>query len=118
MSAHQDTDRNAPGADRPRIGRQVRAEVMVFQPMLVIEISSTAILAETSFPLQVNSLHELRLALGDRSVVVRGRVAQCSISEVGQELLTYRSSFEFIEPSDYGTGVILDFLNGMQEGQD
>ena len=37
---------------------------------------------ETMFPLHLDSLHDFRLTLGDRSIVVKGRVAHCSISDV------------------------------------
>jgi len=70
---------------------------MVFQPMTIREIHGGAGVAETSFALQVKPLHELRLGLRDRSVVVRGRVVSSSISEVDQQLLMYRSALEFIE---------------------
>ena len=54
---------------------------------------------ETSFPLQLDSLHDFRLTLGDRSVVVKGRIAHSRISDVDQDIITYRTGIEFIEPS-------------------
>ena len=45
--------------------------------------------------------HEQALfSLGDRSVVVKGRVAHCRISDVDQELVHYKSGVEFIELSE------------------
>ena len=58
---------------------------MVFQPMAIKEISRGGAQVETGFPLQLDSLHDFRLTLGDRSVVVKGRVVHCSISDVDQE---------------------------------
>ena len=52
---------------------------------------------ETGFPLQLDSLHDFRLTLGDRSVVVKGRIAHSRISDVDQDIITYRSGVEFIE---------------------
>ena len=72
---------------------------------------------ETSFPLQLDSLHDFRLTLGDRSVVVKGRVAHCSISDVDQEVVTYRSGIEFIELADRVFEVIADFIDAVKTGR-
>ena len=58
-----------------------------------------------------------RLTLGDRSVVVKGRVAHCSITDVDQELVTYRSGIEFIEPSDRVYSVISEFIDAIKGGR-
>jgi hypothetical protein len=62
----------------------LKGEVMVFQPMTVREISQGGVQVETGFPLQLDSLHELRLSLGERSVILKGRVVHCSIADVEQ----------------------------------
>ena len=92
--------RNKRDTERIEILGELHGEVMVFQPMAIKEISRGGAQVETAFPLQLDSLHEFRLTLGDRSVVVKGRVAHCSISDVDQELVIYRSGIEFVEPSD------------------
>ena len=66
---------------------------------------------ETSFPLQLDSLHEFRLTLGDRSVVVKGRIAHSRISDVDQDIITYRSGIEFIEPPERVAAAIQAFVN-------
>ena len=73
---------------------------MVFQPTAVRQMSHGGMQVETSFPLQLDSLHEFRLTLGERSVVVKGRVAHSRISDVDQDIITYRTGIEFIELSD------------------
>ena len=85
--------------ERLEILGELHGEVMVFQPMAIKEISRGGAQVETGFPLQLDSLHDFRLTLGDRSVVVKGRVVHCSISDVDQELVLYRSGIEFVEPS-------------------
>jgi hypothetical protein len=72
---------------------------------------------ETGFPLHLDSLHDFRLTLGDQSVIVKGRVAHCSISDVDQELVLYRSGIEFIEPSERVYSVISDFITAIQDGR-
>src|SRR5919204_6948643 len=86
--------------ERVQILGELRGEVTVFQPMAIKEISRGGAQVETGFPLQLDSLHEFRLTLGDRSIVVKGRVAHCSISDVDQELVLYRSGIVFVEPSE------------------
>ncbi len=103
--------------ERVEILGELRGEVMVFQPMVIKEISRLGAQVETAFPLHVDSLHDVRLALGDRSVVLKGRVAHCSISDMDQELVTYRSGLEFVEPSDRVFLVISEFIDAIRDGR-
>src|SRR6476659_3238751 len=103
--------------ERIEILGELGGEVMVFQPMAIKEISRGGAQVETAFPLQLDSLHEFRLTLGDRSIVLKGRVAHCSISDVDQELVTYRSGIEFIEPSDRVYSVISEFISTIKESR-
>ena len=90
---------------------------MVFQHMTITEISRTGAQVETALRLQLDSLHDFRLTLGDRSVIVKARVAHCSISDVDQELVTYRSGIEFVEPSERVLDVITGFLDAIRDGR-
>jgi len=83
---------------------------MVFQAMLVRDVSKGGVTVETRFPLQIDSLHDIRLTLGHRSVVVKGRVVHSRISDVDQDAVAYRTGLEFIEPSAAVLGVIVEFL--------
>jgi PilZ domain-containing protein len=103
--------------ERVEILGELRGEVTVFQAMAVKEISRGGAQVETGFPLQLDSLHEFRLTLGNQSVVVKGRVAHCSITDVEHELVLYRSGIEFIEPSARVAAVIADFLEAIQTGR-
>ena len=104
-------------AERIEILGDLHGEVMVFQPMAIKEISRGGAQVETAFPLPLDSLHDLRLTLGDRSVVVKGRVVHCSISDVDQELVLYRSGLEFIEPSERVFAVISGFIDAVTQGR-
>jgi hypothetical protein len=66
---------------------------------------------ETGFPLHLDSLHDFRLTLGERSVVVKGRIAHCRISDVDQDVVTYRSGVEFVEPSERVAAAIGEFID-------
>ena len=68
-------------------------------------------------PEQRGTLDELRLTLGDRSVILKARVAHCSISDVDQELVMYRSGVEFVEPSERVFAVISSFIDAIKEGR-
>jgi hypothetical protein len=104
-------------SERILILGELHGEVMVFQPMAIKDISRGGAQVETGFPLQLDSLHDFRLTLGDRSIVVKGRVSYCSISDVEEAGVLYRSGIEFIEPSDRVAGVIADFIDAVVNGR-
>ena len=100
--------------ERVLILGDLQGEIMVFEPLQIKEISRGGASVETRFPLALNSLHELRLTLADKSVVLKGRVAHSRISDVDQEIVTYRSGIEFVEPSDRVRAVIAEFLETLK----
>ena len=104
------SDEDKRDADRlPMLGDLI-GEVMVFEPLVIKEVSVGGATVETRFPLHLNSLHDFRLTLGPRSVVVKGRVVHCRISDVDQDIVTYRSGVEFVEPPERVVNAITDFL--------
>jgi hypothetical protein len=108
---------NKRDAQRLEILGNLRGEVMVFQPMAIKEISRGGAQIETSFPLHLDSLHDFRLTLGERSVVVKGRVVHCSITDVEEELVVYRAGIEFIEPPERIASAIGDFIDAVTTGR-
>ena len=111
-----DADKKRDAERFPILG-QLQGEVMVFQPMAIREISRGGAQVETAFPLQLDSLHDFRLTLGDRSVVVKSRVVHCHISDVDQELVVYRSGVEFITMSEGVSDVITEFIDAITNGR-
>jgi PilZ domain-containing protein len=103
--------------ERIEILGELRGEVMIYQPMAIKEISRGGAQVETGFPLSLDSLHDFRLTLGDRSVIVKGRVVHCSITDVEQELVIYLTGLEFIEPSDRVATAISDFIDAITAGR-
>jgi PilZ domain len=99
------------GMHRLDMPGDLHGEVMVFMPMTIREISRSGMQVDTTVSLHINSLHELRLSLGSRSIVVRGRVVHCSISDVDQEQVIYRAGIEFIDPPEHVGGVIASFVD-------
>jgi hypothetical protein len=122
-----DTSDDASNPDRPRhytreserieIAGELHGEVMVFQPMTVKEISRGGAQVETTFPLQLNSLHDFQLRLSSRSIVVKGRVAHCRISDVDGEVVSYRSGIEFVDLSERIASVISELVEAIKQGR-
>ena len=109
------SDPNKRDSERIELLGTLQGEVMVFQPTVIRQMSRGGMQVETTFPLQLDSLHDFRLSLGDRSVVVKGRVAHSRISDVDQDNVTYRSGVEFIEPSERVAAVISDFIELLRQ---
>ena len=102
---------------RLQILGELQGEVMVLQPMAIKEISCGGAQIETGFPFQLDSLHDFRLTLGDRSLVVKGRVFHCSIIDVAQEQVLYRAGIQFIEPSERVLAAIAEFIDAVESGR-
>jgi hypothetical protein len=100
--------------ERVPLAGQVTGEVMVFQPMTIVDISLRGAQVETTFPLQLDSLHDFRLTFGTRSVVVKGRIAHCHVGELTESAALYRAGVEFIEPSAYVREAIGSFVSAVK----
>ena len=98
--------------DRERVPLegQVRGEVMVFQPMTILDISVGGAQIETAFALQLDSLHDFRLTLGNRSIVVKGRIAHCHIGQLTDVTALYRTGVEFVDLTEHARNAIAAFV--------
>jgi len=103
--------------ERIPLDEQVQGEVMVFQPMTILDISLGGAQIETAFALQLDSLHDFRLSLGDRSVVVKGRIAHCHIGELTDVAALYRTGVEFVDLSEHARGAITVFVAAMKRAR-
>ena len=103
MADKRDTERV------PILG-ELQGEMMVFQPMLIKEISESGATVETRFPLHLNSLHDIRLILGNTSIILKGRVVHSEITDVDKDIVTYRTGLEFVEISNRIALVIEEYL--------
>ena len=104
-------------SERVPVPGELRGEVMVFQPMRVLDISLGGAKIETAFALQLGSLHDFRLSLGGRSVVVKGRIAYCQIGELTDTAALYRIGVGFVEVADHAAHVIADFVIATQHAR-
>jgi len=103
--------------ERVPLEGQVRGEVMVFQPMTILDISAGGAQIETAFSLQLDSLHDFRLSLADRSIIVKGRVAHCHIGELTDVAALYRTGVEFVELSEHARAAISGFVQQTKHAQ-
>ncbi len=109
-------DEQRDGERVPVLG-ELPGEVMVFAPMIIREIGTGGASVDTSFPLHLNSLHDLRLALGSISIVIKGRVVHSRISDVDQDLVTYRTGLEFVEPSERVLAALTTYLESVKSNR-
>ena len=85
---------------------KLAGEVSVLAPIIIRDISQTGALVECGFPLILGSGHDLRLHLGDDSVVVKARVVRCHIADIGRELVRYVAGLEFVNlPPHVGVAI-------------
>ena len=96
--------------ERVSIPGQVMGEVTVFQPMSILDLSESGAQVETRVPLLNDSLHDFRLSLNDRSVIVKGRIAYCQIGELRDRVVLYRCGVEFVEPTQHALAALRDFV--------
>jgi hypothetical protein len=92
---------------------ELTGEVMVYEPMAITEISRGGAQIETAFPLQIDSLHDFRLVLGDRSVVVKARIVHARVVEVEDRGTIYRAGIQFVEPSPRVVEAIAEFMDAI-----
>lgn len=90
---------------------------MVAQPMSVIGLSARGATVETATLLQLDSLHEIRLTLGDRALVLKARVVHAHITEVGRDEVTYEAGLEFPDPGDAASTEISRFLARLDDAR-
>ncbi|MCL4845405.1 MAG: PilZ domain-containing protein [Acidobacteria bacterium] len=100
--------------ERLDIAGEAPGEVTILQPVSVVEISRGGAQVEVSVRLALDSLHDFRLALGDRVVVVKARIVHCRIAEFMHDQVVYRAGVEFIEPSDHVVRAIDEYLDRLR----
>jgi c-di-GMP-binding flagellar brake protein YcgR len=105
---------NKRDTERVAVPAPLYGEVKVYQPMTILDISRGGAQIETPFALQLDSLHDFRISLGDRSVVVKGRIAHCHIGELKEGIVLYRTGVEFIEISDHVQAAVEHFVEALK----
>lgn len=109
-------DDNKREQDRVSVG-SLYGEVQLFQPMTVLEMSHRGARIETIFPLHIDSLHDFRLSLGERSLIVKGRIVHSEVTQVKGGVVLYRTGVEFVEPTEHVAAAINEFVDALREMQ-
>ena len=107
-------DEDKRDTDRVAIPAPLYGEVKVYQPMTILDVSKSGAQIETPFALQLDSLLDFRISLGERSVIVKGRIAHCHIGELKEGVILYRTGVEFIETSDHVQSAIEHFVEALK----
>ena len=107
-------DENKRDNERMAVPAPLHGEVKVYQPMTILDISNGGLQIETPFALQLDSLHDFRISLGEQSIVVKGRIANCHIGELKEGGVLYRTGVEFIENSDHAQSAIETFVEALK----
>jgi hypothetical protein len=100
--------------ERVPVPGAVTGEVSVYEPITIMNLSETGAQVEASFALQLGSLHDFRLSLGDFSVVVKGRIVHSTIGGLGDGTILYRTGVEFVDPSEHALTAIRGFVDGQK----
>ena len=107
-------DDNKRDTERVPVPSPLHGEVMVFQPMTIFDVSHGGAQIETPFALQIDSLHDFRISLGDLSIVVKGRIANCHIGELKEGTVLYRAGVEFIENTEHAQAALDHFVEALK----
>ena len=103
--------------ERIQILGELPGNATVQQTLYVKQLSRGGALIETTFPLQINSLHEFRLSLGSLTVVVKGRVVHCHIDEVESETIVYHTGIEFVDMPEWVAKAVAEFVDAVKTGR-
>jgi hypothetical protein len=99
--------------ERRDLSKPVAGEVKVYQSMAIRQLSAGGALIEVAVPLPMGSLHDFRLTLGERSVVVKARVVHSHVSTVGCDQVNYHAGIEFADVSEPVTSVLAAFIEAL-----
>ncbi len=96
--------------ERLRILGTLPGDVTIVEPVRIIDISQHGASVEIERSLALESLHDFRLALGDRSAIVKARVAYCRVSDIWPDHVIYRAGLEFLDLSPHAEAAIAAYI--------
>jgi hypothetical protein len=80
----------------------------------VKKISLAGMLAETEYPMEIDSDHDIELFLNDNVINIVGRIANCEKLEVGK-IVIYNTGIEFMQMSDRDIKLLENYLETLED---
>ena len=80
----------------------------------VKKISLAGMLAETEYPMEIDSDHDIELFLNDNVINIVGRIANCEKLE-GGKIVIYNTGIEFMEMSDRDIKLLENYLETLED---
>lgn len=108
------SDERTRAHERVNLPDPATGEVKLYHSMAIRQVSGGGALIEIGVPLQLNSLHDFRLSLGDRSVVVQARVVHSHIGTVAPLGVSYHTGIEFVDVSEPVAKVLAGFIEALK----
>jgi hypothetical protein len=108
---------NRRDGERVQILGELPGDATVRQSISVKQLSRNGAQIETTFPMQINSLHDFRLSLGSQFVIVKGRIVHCQIQDIDPDAVIYRAGVEFIDPQPRVADALEQFLDAVKTGR-
>lgn len=80
----------------------------------VKKISLAGMLAETEYPMEIDSDHDIELFLNDNVINIVGRIANCEKLE-GGKIVIYNTGIEFMQMSDRDIKLLENYLETLED---
>jgi hypothetical protein len=80
----------------------------------VKKISLAGMLAETEYPMEIDSDHDIELFLNDNVINIVGRIANCEKLEEGKVVI-YNTGIEFMQISDRDIKLLENYLETLED---
>jgi hypothetical protein len=103
--------------ERIDLAGSLPGDVTIVQATAIRQLSRGGMQVESAFPLPLESIHQFRLALGERTIVVKGRVVHSHVSDVDQNGVLYRSGIEFIDLAEPVASAIAEFVEAVKQAR-
>ena len=108
------------GPDRRRSARvdllaDLQGHVVTLdEAVQVKQVSHGGLTVETTAPLSPRVTHEFRVTIGDRTALVKARVAHSRVQLQG-DTVSYQSGLEFVEPAPEAEAILREIVDLAQD---
>ena len=100
---------------RVEVNDDLAGGIAVIEPMRVAQIATTGAQIDTTTPLGVGGLHDVRLTLDGQHLVVKARSVHSTVCSIHRDQVFYRKGIEFVELTGPATRAIAAFVEALTE---